>query len=112
MRLIPDLKRRGISLHLLRDFWIIHGCQSTMATQLEFSYYRTIDKSEVDLIIEGSFGVIPIEIKLGSTIRRQSLRGLNNIITDMGLNYGVVINRAQRIEQLTDKIIQIPVNCI
>ena len=91
---------------------IIRGCQSTMATQLEFSYYRTIDKSEVDLIIEGSFGVIPIEIKLGSTVRRQYLRGLNNIITDMGLNYGVVINRAQRIEQLTDKIIQIPVNCI
>lgn len=32
---------------------IIRGLQSTMATQLEFSYYKTIDKSEVDLIIEG-----------------------------------------------------------
>ncbi|MCK9297014.1 MAG: DUF4143 domain-containing protein [Desulfobulbaceae bacterium] len=37
-----------------------------MATQLEFSYYRTIDKSEVGLVVEGPFGIIPFEIKLSS----------------------------------------------
>ena len=91
---------------------IIRGFQSTLETQLDFFYYRTIDKSEVDLIIEGAFGIIPIEIKLGSSIKRQSLRGLTNLIQDMDLNYGLVINRSKRVEQLTDKIIQIPVNFI
>jgi len=91
---------------------IIRGFQSTLETQLDFTYYRTIDKSEVDLIVEGRFGVIPIEIKLGSSVKRQSLKGLTNIIEDMNLQYGIVINRAKRIEQLTDKIIQIPVTYI
>jgi predicted AAA+ superfamily ATPase len=54
---------------------IIRGLQTTMATGLEFNYYRTIDKSEVDLIVEGSFGVVPIEIKLSSIIKRRTLRG-------------------------------------
>jgi len=89
---------------------IIRGLQSTMETQLDFSYYRTIDKSEIDLIVEGAFGIVPIEIKLGSSIKRQSLKGLTNFLEDMHLNYGFVINRGKRIEQLTDKIIQIPVN--
>jgi len=91
---------------------IIRGFQSTMATQLDFSYYRTIDKSEVDLIVEGSFGVLPIEIKLGSSTPKQSLRGLTKLINEMNLKYGLVINRAKRIEQLSDKIIQVPVNFI
>jgi len=91
---------------------IIRGFQATMATQMEFSYYRTIDKSEVDLIVEGSFGTIPIEIKLGSSTKKQSLRGLTKLIKEMDLEYGLVINRAKRIEQLSDKIIQIPVNYI
>jgi len=95
-----------VSEEIIREF------QSTLETQLNFSYYRTIDKSEVDLIIEGAFGIIPIEIKLGSSIKRQSLRGLTHLIEYMDLNYGLVINCSKRVEQLTDKIIQIPVNFI
>ncbi len=88
---------------------IIRGLQSTMATQLDYYYYRTIDKSEVDLVIEGNFGAIPVEVKLGSTIKRQALRGLENFISDMQSPYGILINRGQRVEQLSNKIIQIPV---
>ena len=91
---------------------IIRGLQSTMATQLEFSYYRTIDKSEVDLVIDGSFGIVPVEIKLNSVMNRYSLRGMENFLADTGSPYGLVINRGKRPELLTEKIIQIPVNYI
>jgi len=91
---------------------LIRGFQSTMTTQLEFSYYRTIDKSEVDFVIEGTFGIIPIEIKLNSVIKQRSLRGLNNFISDTNCPYGIVINRSKHIELLTDNIIQIPVQYI
>jgi len=91
---------------------IIRGLNTTMATSLDFSYYRTIDQSEIDLIIEGDCGIVPIEIKLGSTVRRTSLRALEIFIKDTGCPYGIVINRAKRVEQLTEKIIQIPVNFI
>jgi predicted AAA+ superfamily ATPase len=89
---------------------IIRGLQATMTTHLEFSYYRTIDKSEIDLVIEGSFGIIPVEIKLSSSIKRLALRGMENFLTDTGASYGIIINRGKRIELLTEKIIQIPVN--
>ncbi|MFH1217690.1 MAG: ATP-binding protein [Pseudomonadota bacterium] len=89
---------------------IIRGLQSTMATQLEFHYYRTIDKSEVDLVVEGDFGVVPIEIKLNSTVKRKSLHGLENFIHDKKAKYGIVINTGRRIEILTEEIVQVPVH--
>jgi len=89
---------------------IIRGLQTTMATGLEFNYYRTIDKSEVDLIIEGDFGVIPIEIKLSSTIKRHSLHGLKNFIKDSQCAFGILINRSKRVELITNRIVQIPVH--
>ncbi len=91
---------------------IIRGIQSTMATQLDFNYYRTIDKSEVDLIIDGAFGTIPIEIKLSSSVNRKSLCGMENFIKDMDCKYGIVINRGKQVELISDTIVQIPVNFI
>jgi len=91
---------------------IIRGLQATMATQVDFTYYRTIDKSEIDLIIEGNFGVIPVEIKLGSVVKSQSLRALEIFISDTHAKYGILINRGKRTERLSDKIIQIPINYI
>ena len=91
---------------------LIRGFQSTMATQLEYSYYRTIDKSEVDFVMEGMFGVVPVEVKLNSVIKRQSLIGLQTFIADVKCPYGIVINRGKRVEFLTENIVQIPVNYI
>ena len=89
---------------------IIRGLQVTMATQLGFGYYRTIDKSEIDLIVEGDFGMMPVEVKLNSVVKRQSLRGMENFLADTKAAYGLVVNTARRVELLTDKIIQLPVH--
>lgn len=88
---------------------IIRGLQATMATQVSFNYYRTIDKSEVDLIVESSTAVVPIEIKLNSVVNKKSLRGLEIFLSDMKCKYGIIVNRGKRVERLTDKIVQIPV---
>jgi predicted AAA+ superfamily ATPase len=89
---------------------IIRGFQATMETGLEFSYYRTVDKSEVDLVVEGFFGLLPIEIKLNSVIKKQSLRGLENFIADTRAGFGIVVNRGTTVRLLSEKIIQIPVH--
>ncbi len=91
---------------------IIRGQQATMATQLSYSYYRTIDKSEVDLVVESSSAVLPFEIKLNSMVNRKSLRGLELFMKDLSSPYGIVINRGKRVEMLTDRIVQIPVQYI
>lgn len=91
---------------------LIRGFQTTLETGVEYHYYRTVDKSEVDLVVDGFFGVVPFEIKLGSAVKRQALRGLSNFISDMDAPFGIVINRGQDVRFLSEKIIQIPVNYI
>ncbi len=110
---LDDLLLHPVAGHSFESFVteeIIRGFNSTMVTQTEFTYYRTIDKSEVDLVIDGPFGLIPIEIKLGSSVQKKKLKGLQNFISDMNLKLGLLINNASKIEQLTENIIQVPVN--
>jgi len=87
---------------------IIRGLNCSLQTNIDFSFYRTRDKSEIDLILDGKFGVIPIEIKLGSKINQRMLKSLKLFIQDTQSTFGILINNAARIEPLSDKIIQIP----
>ncbi|MGC1954946.1 MAG: DUF4143 domain-containing protein [Gammaproteobacteria bacterium] len=87
---------------------IIRGFQCTMASGIDFYYYRTRDRSEIDLIIDAPFGLIPIEIKLGHKINHRRLTALRIFMSDTQAKLGILVNNAERIEQLTDTIIQIP----
>lgn len=88
---------------------IIRGFQSTLATGVDFHYYRTKDRSEIDLIISAPFGIIPIEIKLGRKINRRMLTALRIFLGDTGGGLAILVNSAERIEFLDEKIIQIPI---
>ncbi len=87
---------------------IIRGFQSTLQTNLDFNFYRTRDKSEIDLIIDGTFGYIPVEIKLGTKVNNRQLQPLKSFISDTSCQFGILINNAEKIELIADKIIQIP----
>ncbi len=87
---------------------IIRGFQSTLLSGLDFNYYRTRDKSEIDLIIDAPFGLIPIEIKLGHQIDKRRLTALNVFIEDTHAKFGILVNNAEQIEMLSDTVVQIP----
>jgi hypothetical protein len=87
---------------------VIRGFQSTLTPGLDFYFYRTKDKSEVDLVIEGPCGLLPIEIKLGHKIDHRKLAGLKHFMADTKAPLGIVINTADKAEYLTDNILQIP----
>lgn len=87
---------------------IIRGFQCTMKAGIDLHFYRTKDKSEIDLIVSGPFGVIPIEIKLGYKVNQRMLTSLKNFISDTGTRFGILVNNADRVEFLTDNIVQIP----
>ncbi len=87
---------------------IIRGFQCTITPGIDFNFFRTKDKSEIDLIIDGPFGVIPIEIKLGRKINQRMLIALKNFIKDTKASIGILVNNSDKIEFLTDKILQIP----
>jgi len=80
-----------------------------MMTNWNLYYYRTKNKAEIDLIIDGPFGILPIEIKKGLTVRRSNLKFLSQFIDEKKLPFGLVINQSEKTEWLTKKIFQIPV---
>ncbi|MDA0841026.1 MAG: hypothetical protein O3B01_15300 [Planctomycetota bacterium] len=50
---------------------------SGRGTDFEAFHYRTAAGGEIALVMEGDFGVLPIEIKHGQTVRIQELQALN-----------------------------------
>ena len=71
-------------------------------------YYRTAAGAEVDLVLEGDFGLVPFEIKLSSTVTRHELRPLRDFVAEHKCRMGVVVNNGDRILQYDDKIVGLP----
>ncbi len=88
---------------------IIKGMNSSFITNWAANYFRTRSGSEVDLILDGPFGVLPIEIKYSSSNSPKQLRPLEQFIRDNQLEFGLVINQAERAMWLTETIYQLPV---
>jgi predicted AAA+ superfamily ATPase len=87
---------------------ILKGLQDVRVSTQAY-YYRTHSGAEIDLVLEGNFGILPIEIKYGSTVLSRQLRSMTEFIQDHRLPFGILINQANKIEWLTKNIIQVPV---
>jgi predicted AAA+ superfamily ATPase len=75
-------------------------------------FYRTARGAEIDLILEGSFGILPIEIKSGSYTPRRQIQPLIQFVAEHELPLGVLINNAASPALITPNIIQIPAGCL
>ena len=91
---------------------IIKGIQALKPLRFEPYYYRTRGGAEIDLILSGAFGTLPIEIKLGTTVLQKQIVGLKKFVADHDLPYGLVINNAQEVRLMSERIIQVPAVCI
>jgi uncharacterized protein len=87
---------------------LLKGLGATRVTNWRSSYYRTRNKAEIDLILEGPFGILPIEIKLGRTIDRKKLSTLRDFVHKNHLPFGMVINQSNETLWLTEEIVQVP----
>jgi predicted AAA+ superfamily ATPase len=91
---------------------ILKGLQDARCRNVDYYYYRTRSGAEIDLILEGPFGTLPIEIKYGMRVARQQLKALSEFIDNQKLPFGLVINQAEKVEWLTETILQVPVGCL
>lgn len=71
-------------------------------------YYRTHNQAEIDLVLEGDFGLLPIEIKWGMRTDPRQLTALRNFVKDHHAPVGLCINNAERADWLAPQILQIP----
>lgn len=76
------------------------------------SHYRTGAGGEVDLVLEGDFGLLPIEIKYAQTIRLRELQALDNFLADTGCPFGIVIHNDEKPRFYTERILGIPFACL
>jgi len=91
---------------------IIRGIEATGARNLQYSHFRTKAGAEIDLIVEGSFGLLPIEVKHQSITTKKQLTALQNFVDIHDLPFGILVNNATEVAMLSKNIIQIPAACL
>lgn len=114
---LPDLNallghpQKGFSWEALVIEEILRGLNASGASY-DYYFYRTGAGAEVDLVLEGEFGVLPIEIKYGRAVPAFELRSLRNFIEEKKCPYGLVINNDEKPRLYTNKILGIPFSCL
>lgn len=99
------------SFGLIWESFILEQIYKNLQNSLlrpDFYYYRTQNKAEIDLIIETSKSLIPIEIKSGSSFKKDHLIHLRNFIEEFKCEYGIIINNGNEVRRVADNIYQIP----
>jgi len=87
---------------------LIKGLQASHAGNWDVHYYRTRNGAEIDCIIHGSFGVLPIEIKYGTKTNLKQLRTLETFVETHQLGFGLLINQSEQPQWLSRRIFQLP----
>ena len=77
-----------------------------------FNYYRRRNGAEIDLVLSGDFGLLPIEIKYGVKTNTRKLVALRQFVKDRDIPLGIVVNNADKPELIADRIVQLPANYI
>jgi uncharacterized protein len=106
---LPTYPQVGATFEAFVFEEIIKGLQSTMLTNWRYFYFRTKNGAEIDMILEGPFGILPVEVKFGSTVKLRQLKALKAFVYNNDLPLGIVINNGDDIRLLADRIIQVPV---
>jgi hypothetical protein len=71
-------------------------------------YYRTAAGAEVDLVLEGKFGLIPFEIKHTQSVNPRHLRPIRDFVEEFGCPFGIVVNRDEKARRYDEKIFGLP----
>ncbi len=79
---------------------------------LDYYFYRSKNRVEVDFLIDSPKALLPIEIKSGTSTDLKDLSHLHSIIEEFNCPYGIVINNSPKLIRLSETIIQVPASYI
>ena len=91
---------------------LIRGFEAAKIRNLCFHHFRTKAGGEVDLIVSGSFGMVPIEVKYSSHVRKRQITSLTHLMDALQLPVGIVISNCEEPSLLTSNIVEIPAGCL
>ena len=101
----------GLSWETMVIEYILNGL-ACRGIDYAYYYYRTSAGAEIDLILEGKFGLIPVEIKYGSTVKNNVIKNMLDFINTHQLPFGIIINNDEKVRFYRDSVIGIPINFI
>lgn len=76
----------------------------------DYSYYRTGGGAEVDLVLEGDFGRVAVEIKHASMVSSRDLSALRNFVAEQKARFGLIVNNDSRPRLYEENLVGIPFN--
>ena len=84
------------------------GLQAVETTPWDFSFFRTRNGAEVDLVLTSSNNIhIPVEIKFGRSTKKSQLISLSRFIEQNNSPYRLIINQSDDVKLLKTNILQI-----
>jgi hypothetical protein len=81
---------------------------AALGVAYDYAHYRTGAGAEVDLVVEGPFGRVAVEIKHTSTVSGRDLRSLRDFVTGQKARLGVVINNDVMARRYEEDLIGLP----
>ena len=95
---------------MLREFRNVQQVSGFAADGVDFQAFlsRTGGGAEIDLVLEGEFGLLPVEIKHTQHVDARSLRALRDFVAERGCRHGIVINNDEWPRLLDENLIGIP----
>lgn len=81
---------------------------SALGVAHDHAHYRTGAGAEVDLVLEGNFGRVAVEIKHNSTVGGRDLRSLRDFMTEHKARLGLVVNNDVVARQYEEDLIGLP----
>lgn len=91
---------------------LIKGFQADNVESIDYYYYRTKNGVEVDLLLEGGFGLLPIKIKFGVNVTRKNTASIQKFVSDNNLPLGLVISNSEKVYAISEQVINIPAGMI
>jgi len=77
-------------------------------THLAAYHYRTGGGAEIDLVLEGEFGLVPIEIKYAQAVRSKDLRSIRNFMAERDCPLGIVVNNDESVRLYDETLLGVP----
>ncbi len=71
-------------------------------------YYRTSGGAEVDLVVEGKFGLIPFEIKHTQNVNPRNFRAIRDFVNEFNCKFGIIVNNDEKVRRYDDKLLGVP----
>jgi uncharacterized protein len=90
-----------VTEEILRQF-------AALGKAVDAYHYRTGAGAEVDLVLEGTFGIVPFEMKFGQRVDARDLRPIRDFMHEFGCPIGFVIHAGEEPRRLDQNIIGMP----